>query len=87
MATTVARSTLPRCGFAIAWIVHFAADLTWGNQFEAWWKKFATDKKTKKQAKQHALEQAGLLEASPRPRELQILLAMIVKMLYTTLLE
>ena len=52
-------------------------------EFEKWWTSFATDKKLKKQQKIQELEAAGLVDSSPKPKQLQALLKLIMNLLPT----
>ena len=52
-------------------------------EFEKWWTSFATDKKLKKQKKIQEIEAAGLVDSSPKPKQLQALLKSIMNLLPT----
>ena len=52
-------------------------------EFSAWWKGFTSTKKELKVKQMEQMEAAGLLEASPKPKELQLTLKVILKLLPT----
>ena len=52
-------------------------------EFTMWWKGFAMNKKQKKAVQMAQMEAAGLLEQSPKPKELQMTLKIIEKLLPT----
>jgi len=52
-------------------------------EFQGWWKGYAMNKKQKKALQMQQMEAAGLLEASPKPKELQLTLKVITKLMPT----
>ena len=52
-------------------------------EFVVWWKGFAMNKKQKKAEQMAQMEAAGLLEMSPKPKEMQMTLKIIEKLLPT----
>lgn len=52
-------------------------------EFKAWWEKVAVSKKDAKLVQMQQMEAAGLLEASPKPKELEMTLKVITRLLPT----
>lgn len=52
-------------------------------EFKAWWQKLAVSKKDAKLVKLQQMEAAGLLEASPKPKELEATLKVITRLMPT----